>query len=163
MYLTTPCWRLRRKSICTEKPENSITEKGMGTMRSKSKEIKRLQKELEEAKCQIKLLREVRAKFLSVPKVCDLIERAKAMDFENMDDRKLGEACVFPIWENLDSGKWIVSTKICLACGNEFGNYEFRTKKDALEFGYILTQLGWQLDSSGACPQCCDEYIQAEM
>lgn len=130
---------------------------------SKSKEIKRLQKQLEEAECRIKLLREAQAKFLSLSKVCDLIERAKAMDFENMDDGELSEVCCFPIWKNRDSEKWFVSTKICWVCGAEFGNYEFKTKKDALEFGYILTQLGGQLDSSGACSQCCNEYIQAGM
>ena len=94
----------------------------------------------------------------NVSKIRDLILQAKELDPDSLDKN-----CCFPIYENYDKGEWCIALSICWACGSEFDIYEFESKKEALEFGYILTQLGERLDSSHACSQCYDEYIQAGM
>ena len=136
----------------------------------KTREIDRLKKQLKEAECRIKILREEQARLqdevkeaqrINVPRIRDLIVQAKEMNFEKMDDSELNEACCFPIHENQDTGKWCVSLSICNLGGCEYEDYEFETRKDAFEFGYILTHLGWTLDCSSPCPQCYAEYIQA--
>ena len=133
----------------------------------KTKEIKRLQKELKEAQNQIEQLREVQDKFqeevkktqqMNVSKIRDLIVQAKELDCDSLE-----KGCNFPVYVNYDKGVWCLCLSICWACGSEFDIYEFESEKEALEFGYILSQLGGQLDSSHACSQCYDEYIQAGM
>lgn len=49
---------------------------------------------------------------------------------------------------------------ICSLGGCEFNDLEFATKRDALEFGYILTQLGEKPDTGSACSNCYFEYIR---
>lgn len=133
----------------------------------KTKEIKRLQKQLEEAENQIKQIREEqvrlqseieKTKQMNVSTIRDLIVKAKELDPDSLEKN-----CCFPIYEDWDKGEWCIALSICWACGSEFNIHEFESKKEALEFGYILTQLGGQLDSSHACSQCYDEYIQAGM
>ena len=122
-------------------------------------------KQLEEAEHQIGLLRKERdrlqeemkkAQQLDLPKIRDLIVQAKELDCDSLE-----KGCNFPVYVNYDKGVWCLCLSICWACGSEFDIHEFESEKEALEFGYILSQLGGQLDSSRACSQCCDEYIQA--
>ena len=53
-----------------------------------------------------------------------------------------------------------MSMNICSMGGCEFNDYEFAARRDAFEFGYILTQLGAKPEMGSACPDCYAEYIK---
>ena len=132
-------------------------------------EVEELQKELSEAECKIKLLQSEqeelqrknrKAHEVSTDKIKRLLLQAKETDFEKLEGEELFKACCFPVNENPETGKWCVSMNICSMGGCEFNDYEFAARRDAFEFGYILTQLGAKPEMGSACPDCYVEYIK---
>ena len=84
--------------------------------------------------------------------------KARNIDFENLDGETLYRMCCFPVNENPQTGRWHVSMNICFLGGCEFNDYVFPTKREACQFGYILSQLGEKPDTEAACSECYSEY-----
>ena len=101
-----------------------------------------------------------RAHEVSTDKIKRLLLQAKETDFEKLEGEELFKACCFPVNENPETGKWCVSMNICSMGGCEFNDYEFAARRDAFEFGSILTQLGAKPELGSACPDCYAEYIK---
>ena len=122
-------------------------------LKNASDTLESLQKELSELK---EYERSVRIK--NITQIKGLLLKARKIDCEQLDGEALYKMCCFPVNENTKTGKWHVSMNICSLGGCEFNDYEFLTKREAFQFGYILTQLGEKPETGAACSDCYSEY-----
>jgi hypothetical protein len=75
-------------------------------------------------------------------------------------DNKLKEQSNFYVHKTNNGQEWALVTAMCSIGGCEYKSKKFKSEREALENGVLLTIQGYKLDVSNACPSCYEEYMR---
>lgn len=146
----------KRKEIRELKEELAAAEEKMNTLRREISE-----KETEKQNLIWRQELQLRSMETSnIEKVKEALLKAVKINFESTDMKARAEACCFPVFQDIETGKWHVYMNICSLGGCEYNDYEFDSEWGAYLFGTVLTQLGVEVDINSPCPDCYAEYMQ---